>query len=129
MKNIRMSVLVLSVALVLVISTSPGQTSQSTDYKVLLGTWDVELIEMGMAMEFVFKMEGDALTGEMIFDMGGAQLEDIKFEEGSLSFNAVVDAGGQSIYIAATAKVADNEMTGVMSSDMGDVDFSGLKRK
>jgi hypothetical protein len=65
----------------------------------------------------------------MIFDMGGAELEDITFEDGALSFNASVDAGGQMIEVAATAKIDGDEIEGTMLTDMGEANFSGTKRK
>lgn len=129
MTNNRISILGVALVLVLSLSTAGTLTSQAEDYKALLGSWDVELVEPGIAMELVFKMDGDKLTGEMIFDMGGAELEDITFEDGALSFNASVDAGGQMIEVAATAKIDGDEIEGTMLTDMGEANFSGTKRK
>ena len=123
--------IILGVALILSLSLSASGAPdpQTEDYKVLLGSWDVELIEPGITMELVFKMDGDELTGEMIFDMGGAELVDITFEEGTLTFNASVDAGGQMIEVSASAKIDGEEMEGTMMTDMGEASFSGTKRK
>jgi hypothetical protein len=94
-----------------------------------LGTWDVEIMSMGMQMEFIFKMDGDNLVGEMVFDMGGAELVDIAFEEGKLTFIASIDAGGQMIDLEGEATIEEDKMTGLLFSDMGEVEFSGTKRK
>lgn len=118
-----------AVVLLLSVAATGAPITQTEDYKALLGSWDVELIEPGITMELVFKLEGEELTGEMIFDMGGAELEDITFEEGELTFNASVDAGGQMIEVSATAKIEGEEMEGTMMTDMGEASFSGTKRK
>ena len=99
------------------------------DYDALLGTWDVTLTEMGMEMELIFKMEGDEVKGEMVFDMGGAELEDITFEKGTLTFSATVDAGGQTVALDASAEIKGDEIEGNMSTDMGEMGFTGTKRK
>jgi hypothetical protein len=115
--------------LLLSFSTATGLFAQSEDYAALLGTWDVELTAMGMQMEFVFKMVDDDLTGEMIFDMGSAEMADIAYKDGKLTFTANVDAGGQMISIEGEATVEGEEMNGIMFSDMGEAEFFGSKRK
>jgi hypothetical protein len=116
-------------SLVLLSSFSTALTAQSDGQKALLGTWDVELISAGMAMEFVFKMEGEEFLGEMVFDMGSGEMEDIAIEEGTLTFTAMIDAGGQVIGIDAEATIEGDTMTGTMFTDMGDAEFTGTKRK
>ncbi len=127
-KNIKL-VFVISLSLLTSFSTATVLFAQSEHHAVLLGTWDVELTAMGMQLEFVFKMDGDDLTGEMIFDMGTAEMADITYKEGKLTFTADVDAGGQMISIEGEATVEGEAMTGVMFSDMGEADFFGAKRK
>jgi len=127
-KNIKVAFVVTWV-LLLSFTTASVLMAQAENYKALLGTWDVELTDMGMQMEFVFTMDGETLTGEMIFDMGGAELEDISFEEGKLTFTANVDAGGGVMGLEAEATIEEENITGVMFSDMGDAEFVGTKRK
>jgi hypothetical protein len=129
MTNDRTSKLLWASVLIFGLCAAPALFSQTEDYKALLGSWDVELVEPGITMELVFKMDGEELTGEMIFDMGGAELEDITFEGGELTFNASVDAGGQMIEVSASALIQEDEMEGTMMTDMGEVTFSGTKRK
>ena len=81
-KNIKVAFVVTWV-LLLSFTTASVLMAQAENYKALLGTWDVELTDMGMQMEFVFKMDGETLMGEMIFDMGGAELEDISLRKES----------------------------------------------
>jgi hypothetical protein len=127
-KNVK-ATLVCSLILLLSFSTAEVLSAQSENNAALLGTWDVELTSMGMQMEFTFKMDGEKLTGEMNFDMGAAEMADIAFEEGKLTFTASVDAGGQMIDIEAEATIEGEEMTGVMFTEMGEAEFVGTKRK
>lgn len=125
----KISAMVAILALVLLTSSTSVLMAQSEGQKALLGTWDIELISQGMQMEFIFKMEEDQLKGEMSFEMGAAELEDITLEEGTLTFMAALDAGGQTINIDAEAVIEGESMTGTMFTDMGDVEFTGTKRK
>ncbi|MFC2142662.1 hypothetical protein ACFLR7_06995 [Acidobacteriota bacterium] len=127
-KNLKVS-LVFALALLLSFSAAAVLSAQSEDFATLLGTWDVELTSMGMQMEFIFKMDGEKLTGEMNFDMGAAEMADIAFEEGKVMFTASVDAGGQMIDIEAEATIEGEEMTGVMFTEMGEAEFAGTKRR
>jgi hypothetical protein len=127
-KNFRM-VQMFVLVILCVLSSAVVYSTPTQDNDALLGTWDITLTEMGMEMELIFKMEGDVITGEMVFDMGGAELEDITFEKGTLVFSATVDAGGQTVMVDATAEIKDDEMEGTMSTDMGEMDFTGTKRK
>lgn len=118
----------LSLSLLLCFSTAAALGVNPQD-DVLQGTWDVTLTEMGMEMQLIFKKDGDTYTGEMVFDMGGAELENITFEKGTVTFSATVDAGGQTVSLDATAEIKGDEITGTMSTDMGEADFTGTKRK
>ena len=129
MKNNFKVIWAFSLVLLFGFSTAMAFSAIPQDYDALLGTWDVTLTEMGMEMELIFKMEGDEIKGEMVFDMGGAELEDITFEDGTLTFSATVDAGGQTVSLDSTAEIKEDEITGIMSTDMGEMDYSGTKRK
>lgn len=104
MKKIAVTGFIFALVMLSSFSTA-ALITQSEGQKALLGTWDIELISQGMQMEFVFKMEEDQLKGEMSFEMGAAEMEDIALEEGKLTFAAALDAGGQTISIEAEAAV------------------------
>ncbi len=104
-------------------------TQAESNAEPLLGTWEVELTEMQMLMQFVFKMEEDVLTGSLEFDMGGSVMEDIKFNDNKLTFSVTIDANGQMMGIDVEAIVEDDEMTGTMISDMGEAAFTGKKKE
>ncbi|MFA9453200.1 MAG: hypothetical protein ACERK6_04725 [Candidatus Aminicenantaceae bacterium] len=127
-KNIKVA-FIISWVLLMSFTSASVLIAQAENYTALLGAWDVELTGMGMQMEFIFKMDGETLTGEMNFDMGAAELEDISFEEGKLTFTATVDTGGQTMGIEAEATIEEENITGVMFTEMGEAEFVGTKRK
>lgn len=119
----------ISFILLLNIAAETADFDQTQESNPLIGTWDIELIEMGFQLQFVFKMEDDTLTGEMVFEMGSGTMENIKFEENELSFYVEFDAGGQIMGVDVSGTVEEDKIKGFMNSDMGTADFSGTKRK
>lgn len=128
MKNMSVFVILLLLILLTGFSNSVLSSGQSSEFEALIGTWDVELIEMEMLMQFVFKMEDDALTGVLEFDMDSGIMEEITFDENKLTCLVNLDAGGQLINIEVLATVEGEEMTGTMITDMGDAGFTAKKR-
>ena len=129
MKRIFKTALIAPLVLWLSFSAMAGLFAQSKDVEALIGTWDVELTEMGMQMEFIFKMEDGTLSGTLEFEMGSGVMEEIVFNENKLTFLVSIDAGGQTISVEAEATVEGDEMTGAMFTEMGEAAFTGTKRK
>ena len=129
MKNFLGLVLVMSLVFLLGIPSTADVFAQTENENPLIGTWDVELTEMQMMMQFTFKMEEDVLTGSLEFDMGGSVMEDISFEDNKLTFNVSIDAGGQMMGIDVEAIIEENEITGTMFTEMGEAIFTGKKRE
>jgi len=121
--------LVLTLVISLGFSTTTGLIAQSEKDKALLGTWDVELTDMGMVMQFIFIMEEDVLTGSLESDMGSSVMEEIVFNDNKLTLFVSIDAGGQMMSIDVEATIEEDEMTGFMISDMGEAGFTGKKRE
>ncbi|MCJ7581179.1 MAG: hypothetical protein MUP98_11680 [Candidatus Aminicenantes bacterium] len=128
MKIIFRMVLVLSLAFMLGIPSTTSLFAQAEDVKPLLGTWDVELTDMGMLMQFIFKIEEDTLTGLLEFEMGSGKMEEITFNENKLTFLVDLDANGQMISIEGMATIDGEEMSGTMNTEMGEAVFTGKKR-
>ena len=128
MKNFSRMVLVLSLVFTLGIPTTSGLFAQAENVKPLIGTWDVELTDMGMLMQFIFKMEDDTLTGLLEFDMGSGIMEEITFTENKLTFLVDIDADGQMISIEGMATIDGEELSGTMITEMGEAVFTGKKR-
>ena len=92
----------ISVVLISLLFGSTLFSIQAEKYKVLLGKWDIELVEPPMYIEFVFTYNEDALSGEMNFEMGSGVLEEIVFEEKKLTF---LDVSDKVIYISEMSDV------------------------
>ncbi len=125
-----------AIAAVLLLSFSatqafPSQESppQVSDPKVLLGTWDIEVIDMGFQMQFVFKIIEEVLSGELVFEMGSGTMTELKLEKNELSSYVELDVGGQYIGISITGTIDGDTITGFLTSDMGSVQYTGTKRK
>lgn len=129
MKRIFGVALILTLVISLGFSTTTDLIAQSEEFNALLGTWDVELTDMGMVMQFIFKMEEDVLTGSLESDMGSSVMEDIVFNDNKLTLFVSIDAGGQMMSIDVEATIEDDEMTGFMISDMGEAAFTGKKKE
>ncbi len=129
MKNISVFVILLFLILLTGYSNAVISSVQTSKFEALIGTWDVELTEMGMVMQFVFKMEDDTLAGSLEFDTGSGIMEEITFDENKLTCLVSIDAGGQLMNIDILAEVESEEMTGTMISDMGEAGFTAKKRK
>ncbi|MFC2166425.1 hypothetical protein ACFLQZ_00495 [Acidobacteriota bacterium] len=129
MKNFFRMVLVLSLVFMLGIPTTTALFAQTENVKPLLGTWDVELTDMGMMMQFIFKMEDDTLTGILEFEMGSGIMEEITFKENKLTFLVDLDADGQMISIEGMATIDGEDMSGTMLTEMGEAVFTGKKSK
>ncbi len=127
MKKFSQLALILSLVFLLGFPTISNLFGKSFEDKDLVGTWDVELTEMGMLMQFIFKIEDDILKGSMEFDQGTGTMEDIAFTDNKLTFAVSIDAGGQLMDIDVEATVTEEEMTGTMFTEMGDAGFTGKK--
>jgi hypothetical protein len=129
MKNYTKLILVVSLVFVLILSIVNVSSAQSKDYKALLGSWDIEIVDPPMQIEFVFSIDEDTLYGELKSEAGSGYMEEITFEDNKLTFIVSVDVGAQVFNLKVIATVDDGEMTGTMYSDMGESGFSGKKRK
>jgi hypothetical protein len=126
--NLR-TVSVFALVAVLVFPTAKTSFAQVPDPKPLLGTWDIEVLDMGFQLQFVFKIVEEVLTGELVFEMGGGKMENIKLEKNELSCFVSLDVGGQYMGIDITGTIDGEKITGYLNSDMGSAQYSGTKRK
>jgi hypothetical protein len=120
---------VLTTVLLLIFPAAKTSFAQVSDPKPLLGTWDIEVLDMGFQLQFVFKIVEEVLTGELVFEMGGGKMENIKLEKNELSCFVSLDVGGQSMGIDITGTIDGEKITGYLNSDMGSAQYSGTKRK
>ena len=116
--------------LVLLVSVQPAaaQSTQTPDYSALVGIWEVDT-DADIPLQFIFKIEDKALTGALEFEMGGGTMESITFVENQLTFFVNIDAGGEIVGVEITARIEEDKMSGTIFTDMGDLSFTGIKKK
>jgi hypothetical protein len=103
-------------------------SAQEVNYDALLGEWDVETEDGQFMFVFTFTMEEGTLMGVFGGPTGDVDMEDISFEDDELMFTVTVDAGGQIIVVDFSATIDDGSMEGFVSTEMGEMNFSGKKR-
>jgi hypothetical protein len=129
MKKEMRIVCAFALVLFLIVPSATASFAQTSDTKALLGTWDIQVIEMGLQMQFVFKIVEEAVTGELVFEMGSGKMTDIKLEKNELSSFVTLDVGGQLISVDITGTIDGENIAGFMNSDMGTVQYTGTKSK
>lgn len=123
-KTLRLGFLVLTFAFCF-ISTSAlvGQN------EALLGTWDIETEDGQFSFAFKFSMEEDTLVGIFEGPMGDVEMQNIEFKDNHLTFSMEIDAGGQVMAVDVEATIDEDTVQGMLAADMGEMGFSGSKRK
>jgi hypothetical protein len=112
----------------LFVAPAVAQEKKSDPHKDLLGTWDVQTEDGGRSLVFKFFMENNELKGLYTGQAGESKMEDLKVEGNKATF--VVKIGGdQGMVISFTAFFNGEEMTGMLSLQFGEANFSGKKRK
>jgi hypothetical protein len=105
-----------------------AQEKKADPYKDILGTWDAQTEDGGRSLVFKFFMEKDELKGLYTGQAGESRMEDLKVEGNKATF--VVKIGGdQGMVISFTAFFSGEEMTGMLSLQYGEANFTGKKRK
>jgi hypothetical protein len=107
---------------------APAQEKKSDTTQALLGTWDAQTEDGGRSLVFKFFMEKEGLKGLYTGQAGESKMEDLKVESNKVTF--IVKVGGdQGMIISFTAFFTADEMTGMLSLQFGEANFSGKKRK
>lgn len=104
--------LVAAAALVL-----PAAELSAQDADELVGEWErtVEIPGGGNFTEtFVFTVEDDVLTGVSSTEFGDTDLEEVSFEDGTLTFSVARNFEGENFTQTFTATVEGDEMTGTV---------------
>ena len=128
MKITKNRVLITTCLLLFCFSTFPV-IAQEKKHEDLLGTWDVETEDGHYIFEFIFSMENDTLKGEYIGSSGEAEMEDLIYEDSTLTFTVNVDASGQSMVIDFSATIEGETLVGMLSLQFGEANIIGKKRK
>lgn len=107
-----------------------GFTAQAQEK--ITGTWDVTFDYNGneiAASISIAKNSDDTLVGLWIRGEEWANLTDVKFENGKLTFSRTLDMQGQKIQLQNEATFEGTTVKGKIISPQGELIFSGAKRK
>ncbi|GEM_PF-767352 len=110
----------------LVLALSAAGAAQAQKYDALLGTWDVKTEEGGRTLVFEFMLKDGKLAGKYTGASGTADMTDLTFEDNTVKFNVTV---GNGMVITFSAIVAEGGLSGTLSLQFGDAEFTGTKRK
>jgi hypothetical protein len=97
----------------------------------IFGDWNVTMEFNGRQMQSILSFSRDQdgnPTGQWISFWGVNDLEDLKFEDGQLSFKRVMQGrDGQEMTSTFKGTIADGKLTGTVSSDRGDNTLTGQR--
>jgi polyisoprenoid-binding protein YceI len=103
--------------------------SQETNYKDLLGEWDVQTEDGQYSFVFTFSMENETLKGMFRGSTGEVEMEDLSYQNNELKFTVNIEAGGQTMQIDFSATIQGDTLDGYLSLQYGEANITGTKRK
>lgn len=113
---------VLGIAIALLVGgLVPPAHIHAQDVSEVLGRWEnvMETPRGSMTQHFVFQAADGALTGTVESPRGSVELQNVKFEDGMLSFEVVREFRGNSMTRRFTAQVSGAQLEGTVSGGRG----------
>lgn len=107
--------------LVILVACAAGNTNP------LAGSWDTMVTTPLGDQEGVWTISADG-TGIMSSDAGEQAVDGIVVDGNNVSFDVVVDAGGQSLSLSFSGMVDGDSLTGAFASDFGDFTVAGTRQ-
>lgn len=112
-------------------SALPLFAADQGKYKDILGDWKMKFSfggggQMTSTLSISLKDDG-SLAVKISPDMGESKITDLKFENNKLSFTRTSTFRDNEFSTDYEATLANNTLKGIMSSDMGDNDFTAAK--
>ncbi|MGD0307880.1 MAG: hypothetical protein ABSC02_01215 [Acidobacteriota bacterium] len=127
------SITILALAAIIATLAAGVLFGQNTD---LSGTWVGETSVPNSTdkdgISLVLKKDGASYSGTMTDSMGmasGVSLENVKFENGTLSFQFYAGSSDQAVKISTTLKLSNDKLVGSWVSDQGDSSALELVKK
>lgn len=126
MKNALMGTLLLAC-----LSWMPLAVAADVDEaEAFLGKWNVEMDMQGRIIEsklVILRNDEGELAGTWESRRGKNDLENVKVADGVLSFMRKFERQGMEMEIDSTSKIVDGKLVGTMSTQMGDLPFTGKR--
>lgn len=92
-----------------------------------VGTWDTVASTPVGDQPALWVIAGDG-TGVMSSDQGDQTVDGIVVDGNNVSFEFIVDAGGQTLALSFNGVVDGDSLIGTFGSDFGDFPVSGTRR-
>lgn len=104
-------------------------TLPAQDVKDFLGEWvsTIETQRGTATTTYVFRMDGDMLKGTMSGRMGETEIDEVTYEDGTITFNLTRNFQGNSVTLTYTAKIVDGAMQGTVSTPRGEREFTATR--
>lgn len=99
-----------------------GASAQtSSDFSAVLGAWQMtlETPRGSIAQTLTFAAEGDRLEGTLTAPNGSTELQEVAFQEGTLTFRVTRNMRNRQITQSFTATINGDQMTGTISGGRG----------
>jgi hypothetical protein len=103
--------------------------AQEDTYKDLLGKWDVQTEDGQYTFVWTFVLDKGELTGTSVSNSGEFKMENLKFENGKVTFLVNVGSGGQTMPIQFSAVIEGDALRGGLSLQFGEANIAGKKKK
>jgi len=91
------------------------------------GSWDTVVITPVGNQAAVWTISEDG-TGIMSGDQGDQPIDGIAVDGNNVSFDVVIDAGGQSLSLSFNGVVEGDSLAGAFGSAFGDFDVTGTRQ-
>ena len=112
--------------LFLLVSPMPAQENP---YKDLLGKWDVQTEDGQYTFVWTFALEKDVLSGTSVSNSGEFKMENLKYENGKVTFLVNIGSGDRTMPIQFSAVIEGDALRGGLSLEYGEANITGKKKK
>ena len=112
--------------LFLLVSPMPAQENP---YKALLGKWDVQTEDGQYTFVWTFALEKDVLSGTSVSNSGEFKMENLKYENGKVTFLVNIGSGDRTMPIQFSAVIEGDALRGGLSLEYGEANITGKKKK
>ena len=102
---------------------------QAQDPKDFVGEWEstMETQRGTFTTIYMFTMDGDMLEGTMSGRMGETKIDEVMYEDGTISFSVTRNMQGDSMTFTYTATMVEGVIHGTMLTPRGEREFTATR--
>ncbi|MCY4647805.1 MAG: hypothetical protein OXE73_13130 [Gammaproteobacteria bacterium] len=111
-----------ALAVLLIPASATALSAQNpTDFAAVLGAWEMtlETPRGSITQTLTFAAEGDQLEGTLTAPNGSVELQEVAFQDGTLTFRVTRNMRNRQIAQSFTATIDGDQMTGTISGGRG----------